>query len=137
VYSKYSRSLTFLISKFLQGDDVQELREEGLEFALKRLWSICALNLYRQATYAEPPDSGMGAAAQKEIASKLSAPLTTAPWLRRLVSSGCTHTHSLTHTLTHTHIDDDRKRRASDPLSPRAQYLPKHSTISLNCEPKP
>lgn len=72
----------------VQGDDAQELREEGLEFSLKRLWSICALNLYRQSTYAEPPDNGMGAAAQKDIASKLSAPLITAPWLRRLASSG-------------------------------------------------
>jgi hypothetical protein len=74
-----------------QGNDAQELREEGLELALKRLWSICALNLYRQATYSELPESGMGAPqddAQKEIASKLSAPVTTAPWLRRLVSSG-------------------------------------------------
>ena len=33
--------------------------EETLEFALKRIWNNCALNLFRQATSKEPPDQGI------------------------------------------------------------------------------
>ena len=67
----------------------------ALDVAVERVWSHCALNLYRQdavqcmpcllpgltakrasrqATRAEPPDHGIGAAASQVIAAKLSSP---------------------------------------------------------------
>jgi len=87
VQPSVSDALLDLLSAQCQDEDVQELREDALEFALKRLWNLCALNLYRQATYAEPPDNGIGVSAQNSIAGKLVGPMILAPWLRCLASA--------------------------------------------------